>query len=92
MVFQEKQKIICEELGSGFITPNLNSKIGIALTTLSQLPLDGLRHPPEKKTCGWNIWGSETFSKEPDFFQTLHVYHLEQYCLTSHSSLDGECF
>ncbi|MFN8579373.1 MAG: hypothetical protein U0163_00140 [Gemmatimonadaceae bacterium] len=54
--------------------------LGIALQTLTSLPLNGLRHPAQGNTCGWYIWGGASLSAEPDFFQPLHVAHLAQHC------------
>ncbi len=65
----------CEEFGSLFTPPGKDERLGIALATLSQLPLNALRHPPESGTCGWYIWGGE-LSEDPDFFQSLHAHHL----------------
>jgi hypothetical protein len=69
------QAEICEQFGSLFDPPDKNHRVGIAFSTLSQLPLNALRHPPESGTCGWYIWGGE-LSDDPAFFQSLHVHHL----------------
>lgn len=71
----QSQADICEHFGSLFEPPGEDQRLGIALDTLSQLPLNAVRHPPEKGTCGWYIWGGE-LSDAPDFFQSLHVHHL----------------
>lgn len=42
----------------------------------TDLPVNGLRHPPVADTCGWYLWTGEEFSDEADFFQPLHVEHL----------------
>jgi hypothetical protein len=54
--------------------------VGIALETLGLLPLNALRHPPEHGTCGWYIWGGSELPRDPEFFQALHVEHLNEYC------------
>lgn len=69
------QAEICEQFGSLFEPPGVDQRLGIALSTLSQLPLNALRHAPENRTCGWYIWGGE-LSDAPEFFQSLHVHHL----------------
>ncbi len=74
------QKAVCVQYGSEFIPPAPHEKVGIALNTLGQLPLNALRHPAENGTCGWYIWGGEVLSQEPDFFQPLHVQHLSERC------------
>ncbi len=43
------------------------------------MPIHGLRHPVEGDTNGWYIWCGE-YSEADDFFQPLHVEHLEE-CL-----------
>jgi hypothetical protein len=53
-------------------------KVGIALPTLGDLPLNALRHRPGNGTTGWYIWGGN-LSDAPDFFQTLHAEHLYEY-------------
>ena len=56
-----------------------NEKLGIALDTLGKFPINGLRHKPENGTCGWYIWCGETMSKDPSFFKSLHVSHINDY-------------
>ena len=52
-------------------------KLGVALQTLDQTPIRGLRHPPTGETNGWYIWAGE-YSSEKDFLQPLHASHLLQ--------------
>jgi len=57
------------------------SKAGVALQTRGQLPLIGLRHPPERDTCGWYLWWGDTLDQSNvEFIQPLHVEHLQEYC------------
>lgn len=74
------QMAVCDQYGSEFTPPSPLEKVGIAINTLGQLPLNALRHPAENSTCGWYIWGGEVLSQEPDFFQPLHVQHLAERC------------
>ena len=60
--------------------PDDTDKLGIALGTLNQMPLNGLRHPPELGTCGWYIWGGDSMPTADDAFVPLHVDHLDDYC------------
>ena len=55
-------------------------KAGIALATLDQVPLNGLRHRPEAGTSGWYIWGGTTIGEAADFFDPLHHRHMAEYC------------
>ena len=77
---EKLQKEICLKYGSSFLPSERDSKVGIALETLNQLPLNALRHPPEGGNCGWYIWAGEEMSKDPDFFKPLHVSHLKETC------------
>ena len=74
------QKSVCFTYGSVFSPSSPLEKVGIALNTIGQLPLNALRHPAENGTCGWYIWGGEVLSQEPDFFQPLHFQHLAERC------------
>lgn len=40
------------------------------------MPINGLRHPPAGRTCGWYIWAGEVLSDDPDFFLSRHLDHL----------------
>ncbi|WP_456236945.1 immunity protein Imm33 domain-containing protein [Cellvibrio polysaccharolyticus] len=71
----ESQVEVCKQFGSLFSPPDENQRLGIALHTLSLLPLNALRHQADNGTCGWYVWGGE-LSEEPEFFQPLHVHHL----------------
>ena len=65
----------CNQFGSLFQPPVAEDLLGIALSSLSRLPLNALRHLPEHGTCGWYIWGGD-YSEHPEFFQPLHVHHM----------------
>ena len=71
------QKNICDRFGSKFVETPPDGRIGIALRTMGQTPVNGLRHPPHGNMVGWYIWGGQ-YSSDPDFFQVLHVSHLPQ--------------
>lgn len=51
-------------------------KVGLAQHTLSERPLNGLRHPPEGDTTGWYIWAGGELGSADDFFDPVHVAHL----------------
>lgn len=57
-------------------------KVGISenVKDRTSLPINGLRHPPEVDTTGWYIWAGEALSDDPDFFNALHVTHLDAWC------------
>jgi hypothetical protein len=72
----ENQQIVCEKYSTTFLNAAENSICGVAISTLSLRPLNGLRHPPAADTTGWYIWGGE-YSDDADFFQPLHTKHLQ---------------
>ena len=77
----DEQKAICERFGSNVFPAASDLKVGIALSTLNRLPLTAIRHQVESGTCGWYIWGGD-YSPEPDFYQSMHFAHIQNYCPT----------
>ncbi|WP_445367424.1 immunity protein Imm33 domain-containing protein [Methylomonas sp. BW4-1] len=75
----EAQIDVCRRFNSAVVPSSSALKLGIAIASLSQLPLNALRLPQENGTCGWYIWGGEVMSEAPDFFQPLHVSHVPNY-------------
>jgi hypothetical protein len=80
MSLEIQQRATCERHGAAFDPPSAFAKIGIALATLNMQPLNGLRHVPEPGTSGWFIWGGGELSTDPNFFQPLHVHHVQERC------------
>jgi hypothetical protein len=74
---EEKQRALCAQYGREFIACSPESKLGLALQTLGDKPINGLRHPSTDTTNGWFIWCGE-HSSSPNFFAPLHTSHLEQ--------------
>ena len=75
----EKQKKICKKYGAKFIESPNNFKVGISKNVKAgELPIHGLRHPMENDTTGWYIWAGE-YSDDPNFFQPLHIEHLDEW-------------
>jgi hypothetical protein len=71
-----EQQEICKRVGSAVVPVDPEMKVGIATATLGMLPLNALRHPPERGTTGWYIWGGDNLAENEDFFQPLHASHL----------------
>ena len=71
------QMALCKEFGRDFVPCPPDSKVGLALRTIGQGPINGLRHPPTRDTNGWYIWAGD-YSSERDFFDPLHASHLPQ--------------
>ena len=76
----QQQEQFCRERGYECAATDLDSKLGFAIETQGQLPINGLRHPPEAGTNGWYIWFGEELSSKPDFFSPLHTAHLLEKC------------
>jgi len=74
---EQDQVAVCREHGREFNPCPPDSKLGVALHTLGQTPIHGLRHSPVGETNGWYIWAGEYFS-DKDFFEPLHASHLIQ--------------
>jgi hypothetical protein len=73
------QQSICEWAGVQAQPPLPGSKLGLALSTLGQKPIHGLRQQPTDTTNGWYIWCGGEMSHNEDFFSPLHVEHLREY-------------
>jgi hypothetical protein len=71
----------CHRFGAAFLAYDQMEKVGIALATLSDFPLNALRIKPVSGVSGWYIWGGE-YSAAADFFAPLHIAHIEDYCGT----------
>ena len=69
----------CEFAGVVPDNPKAGSKLGIAIETIGQVPINGLRHKAENGTNGWYIWCGKEFSQEEDFFSPLHVEHVDKH-------------
>ena len=77
MDISASQLEICRKFAVECAPLNFDLKLGISDNFFSgELPLNGLRHPPEGDACGWYLWAGETLSDAPDFFKPLHVSHL----------------
>jgi hypothetical protein len=72
------QPAVCERFGVEFHPSPVDAKLGLALATFGQQPINGLRHPPKGDTSGWYVWAGETLSSEADFFQPVHADHLSK--------------
>ena len=73
-------RAFCDRFNVQAARPDDASKLGIALQTLGELPINGMRVREESGTSGWYIWGGGEMGKREDFFQPLHVAHLATHC------------
>jgi len=78
---EKKQKEVCKKYGAKFVSSPNDLKVGISLNVRDGItPINGLRHKPEHGTTGWFIYAGEESSDDSDFFQPLHVEHLDSWC------------
>ena len=61
------------------LAPEPGTKLGVALSTLGLLPINGLRHLPSEGTNGWYLWCGESLGDADDFFASLHMEHLSDH-------------
>ena len=73
---EEAQRAFCLRHEAVYLASPGSSKLGFALSTKGQIPVNGLRHPPQEDTNGWYIWCGEEYSSASDFFQPLHTQHV----------------
>jgi hypothetical protein len=77
---EDQQLAMCNRYAVPCMPAEPESKVGFALRTQGQLPLNGLRHPPQGDTNGWYLWYGEELSDDPTFFAPLHTKHLQVCC------------
>ncbi len=70
---------VCEKMGVKPDIPLQNSKLGIAIETIGEIPIHGARHLPENGTNGWYIWCGELNLDQDDFYKPLHIEHIDEY-------------
>lgn len=86
-MYVRKEQTVCEWAGVTPVPPKPNSKVGIALGSLGNGIIHGVRHPEAGDTNGWYIWCAE-LSQAEDFFSPLHVEHLADYLPAALEYLD----
>ena len=74
----KEQSELCKKYGAEFVPSPAGWKIGISKNVKDgQMPINGLRHPPENGTAGWYIWaGREDINNDPDLWDAMHIEHL----------------
>lgn len=73
-----EQKLVCEEYGSAYIAVNEDDVIAVAVDSLHQEPIVGIRNKPEAgEDVTWFIYAGEHDDRE-DFFQTVCVKDLQE--------------
>ncbi|WP_420401327.1 immunity protein Imm33 domain-containing protein [Flagellimonas sp.] len=73
-----RTKTVCEWQNVQPQKPNPDSVVGLAISSLQNGILHGLRHPSKLNSNGWFIWCGE-YSKDKDFFSPVCVKDLTNY-------------
>ncbi|MFW1755285.1 immunity protein Imm33 domain-containing protein [Acinetobacter wanghuae] len=72
-----EQKLLCEEVGSAYVEVSGDDVVAVAVKTLDQDPIVGIRKKPEtEENISWFIYGGEQVSNEDDF-ETMTVRELQ---------------
>lgn len=74
------QIAVCDKYGTHAQPLFRHDRLGIALGTMSLVPINGLRIPAMSGSSGWFIYGGNEASENPNFFQPLCVNHLRKHC------------
>ncbi|WP_018607869.1 immunity protein Imm33 domain-containing protein [Uliginosibacterium gangwonense] len=77
MTTSATQIAVCQRYTSQAVAPPANTRIGVALASIGQNPIYGVRFAPEDDMAGWFIWCGE-HSDAVDFYQSVHVSHLDE--------------
>jgi hypothetical protein len=72
---EKMQNKSLSELLQGGTEIDFDLKTGLAIKSLNQVPIYGVRCQPETGTNGWFIWGG-LYSSADDFFEPVHTVHL----------------
>jgi hypothetical protein len=72
-----EQKLLCEEFGSTYIEVNGDDVVAVAVHTLNQDPIVGIRRIAETaENVSWYIYGGE-LPEGDDFFETMSIKKLQ---------------
>jgi len=75
---EQEQKDLCKRLDLQWTPVEKDQMIAISNSLFTDtLPINGLRHPRQKKLDSWFLWsGGEIPQDEKDFFDPIHPIHL----------------
>ena len=59
--------------------PQPTDGMGLAMETLRDRPLNGMRYLMPEGSSGWYIWGGETRRETADFFTAIQVRDVDDY-------------
>ncbi len=79
--WRERQLAVCGTQRVEPVPVDRGQKLGIARNVREGgRPVNGVRVWPKDDTSGWFIWAGTDWSDAADFFEPLHVEHLEDWC------------
>ena len=73
----EEQTLVCEQYGSAYRAVSDQDVVAIAVASLKEETIVGIRHLPDSDGIAWFIYGGELQDGD-DFFQTMTVKELEE--------------
>jgi hypothetical protein len=77
---EAQMRAVCAQYGADFFPPSAGSRVGIAIQSLDQQPLNGMRIGPDGDVCGWFLWGGGEPPEEAYFYLPMCVDHLTDVC------------
>lgn len=77
---RKQQQEMCDKYNAECTNLLPEQTVGISRNiNTGAMPIYGIRHLPVGETSGWYLWAGEK-TDEPDFFLSLHIEHLSEYC------------
>lgn len=80
MVPSLSQTEVCNRFDVTPQVPHHSDRLGIALHTIEQMPINGIRIPALSGTSGWFIYGGEEPSTDANFYSPLCMQHIQKHC------------
>lgn len=80
MADYSEQKKICAKYAADFVVAPEHLVLGMSLSVKEgMMPINGLRHRPEGETTGWFVYAGQEASTADDFYEPLHVSHVDDW-------------
>ena len=74
-----EQRKICEKYNIPWVETPLDMRVGLMKNFADgQMPLNGLRHPPDGGTAGWYLWAGVRWTTDINEWDALHISHLSE--------------